>query len=66
MIAHRRGSLQLWATCSVENLSLSHDDSALHVRPRGRQKKRHSWFLSKYLHYENLPMQYKDFFFFHM
>ena len=48
-LAHRRGSLQLWATCSVENLSLCHDDSALHVRPRGRPKKRHSWFLSKYL-----------------
>ena len=48
MLAHRRGSLQLWATYSIENLSLSRDDSALHVT-RGRQKKRHSWFLSKYL-----------------
>ena len=51
ILHQRRGSLQLWATCSVDNLSLSHDDSVLQVRPRGRPKKRqsHSWFLSKYV-----------------
>ena len=51
IIVQRRSSLQLWAVCSVDNLSLSHDDSALQVRSRGRTKKRqsHSWFLSKYI-----------------
>ena len=56
MLAQRRCSLQLWTACSVDNLSLSHDDSVLQVRSRGRPKKRqsHSWFLSKYLSPDNI------------
>ena len=45
-LGKRRGSLQLWATYSVENLSLSHDDSALQVCSRGRSKHRKSKCLS--------------------
>ena len=36
----RRASLQLWTTNSFENLSLSHDDSVLQTRTRGRSKLR--------------------------
>ncbi|WAR23520.1 hypothetical protein MAR_037189 [Mya arenaria] len=43
---HRRASLQLWATNSFENLSLSHDDSVLQTRNRGRSKLRKNKCLS--------------------
>ena len=46
LLSRRRGSLQLWAACSVENLSLSHDDSVLQMRTRGRSKHRKSKCLS--------------------
>lgn len=46
MLGKRRGSLQLWATYSVENLSLSHDDSAVQTCTRGRSKLRKNKCLS--------------------
>lgn len=46
VLSRRRASLQLWATCSVENLNLSHDDSVVQTRTRGRSKLRKNKCLS--------------------